>query len=121
MPRNFEKQFNGHGPTRRRFAPWDAWRASSTNRSTAPLRTTAGFSQSTDRFSIARELLISSIPTVRRHCMSVAVVTGSAGLVGSEAVTYFAALGMQVVGIDNGMRKAFFGESASTQRVRDRL
>jgi CDP-paratose 2-epimerase len=42
-------------------------------------------------------------------------------LVGSEAVRYFSALGMQVVGIDNGMRKAFFGESASTQRVRDRL
>jgi CDP-paratose 2-epimerase len=53
--------------------------------------------------------------------MSVAIITGSAGLVGSEAVRYFSALGMQIVGIDNGMRKAFFGESASTQRVRDRL
>ena len=53
--------------------------------------------------------------------MSVAIITGSAGLVGSEAVGYFSALGMQIVGIDNGMRKAFFGESASTQRVRDRL
>ena len=53
--------------------------------------------------------------------MSVAIITGSAGLVGSEAVRYFAALGMDVVGIDNGMRANFFGEEASTRRVRDEL
>lgn len=53
--------------------------------------------------------------------MSVAIITGSAGLVGSEAVRYFSTLGMQVVGIDNGMRKVFFGDSASTRWVRDRL
>ena len=53
--------------------------------------------------------------------MSVAIITGSAGLVGSEAVTYFANKGMDVVGIDNGMRKEFFGEEASTAWVRDRL
>jgi CDP-paratose 2-epimerase len=53
--------------------------------------------------------------------MSVAIVTGSAGLVGSEAVAYFASLGMDIVGIDNGMRADFFGEAASTQWVRDRL
>ncbi len=53
--------------------------------------------------------------------MSVAVITGSAGLVGSEAVTYFAGLGMDVVGIDNGMRAEFFGPEASTDWVRDRL
>jgi len=53
--------------------------------------------------------------------MSVAVITGSAGLVGSEAVAYFADLGMDVVGIDNGMRAEFFGPEASTQWVRDRL
>ncbi len=53
--------------------------------------------------------------------MSVAVITGSAGLVGSEAVAYFASLGMDVVGIDNGMRAEFFGESASTRWVRERL
>jgi CDP-paratose 2-epimerase len=53
--------------------------------------------------------------------MSVALVTGSAGLVGSEAVAYFASLGMDVVGIDNGMRAEFFGQDASTQSVRDRL
>jgi CDP-paratose 2-epimerase len=53
--------------------------------------------------------------------MSVAIITGSAGLVGSEAVAYFASLGMDVVGIDNGMRASFFGEEASTRWVRDRL
>ena len=44
--------------------------------------------------------------------MSVAIITGSAGLVGSEAVRYFASLGMDVVGIDNGMRAEFFGAGA---------
>jgi CDP-paratose 2-epimerase len=53
--------------------------------------------------------------------MSVAIITGAAGLVGSEAVAYFASLGMDVVGIDNGMRADFFGEEASTRWVRDRL
>ncbi len=46
--------------------------------------------------------------------MSVAIVTGSAGLVGSEAVRFFAEEGMDVVGIDNDMRSVFFGEDAST-------
>jgi CDP-paratose 2-epimerase len=46
--------------------------------------------------------------------MSVAVVTGSAGLIGSETSTHFAALGYMVVGIDNDMRREFFGEEAST-------
>jgi CDP-paratose 2-epimerase len=53
--------------------------------------------------------------------MSVAIITGSAGLVGSEAVAYFAAQGMEVVGIDNGMRAEFFGEAASTRWVRSKL
>ncbi len=53
--------------------------------------------------------------------MSVAIITGSAGLVGSEAVSYFASLGMDIVGIDNGMRAEFFGPEASTTWVRERL
>ncbi len=53
--------------------------------------------------------------------MSVAIITGSAGLVGSEAVRYFAAQGMEVAGIDNDMRRTFFGEEASTAWVRERL
>lgn len=53
--------------------------------------------------------------------MSVAIITGSAGLVGSETVTHFAAKGMDVVGIDNGMRREFFGEEACTLWMRDYL
>ena len=47
--------------------------------------------------------------------MSVVVITGSAGLIGSEAALFFGRLGMDVVGIDNDMRKTFFGDDASTE------
>lgn len=53
--------------------------------------------------------------------MSVAVVTGSAGLIGSETVGYFCELGFDVVGIDNDMRRTFFGEEASTDWSRRAL
>lgn len=53
--------------------------------------------------------------------MSIALVTGAAGLIGSEAVRYFAARGMHVVGIDNDMRKYFFGPEASTEWMRKEL
>src|SRR3989344_6018392 len=46
--------------------------------------------------------------------MGIALVTGSAGLIGSEAARYFAGKGLQIVGIDNDMRKYFFGAEAST-------
>ena len=42
------------------------------------------------------------------------MITGSSGLVGSECVHFFAQKGFQTVGIDNDMRKYFFGEEAST-------
>jgi len=53
--------------------------------------------------------------------MSVVVVTGSCGLVGSECVSHYAHLGHDVVGIDNDLRSHFFGPSASTAWVRERL
>ena len=53
--------------------------------------------------------------------MSIAVVTGSAGLIGSEAVRLFAGKGLRIVGIDNDMRKEFFGDGASTAWNRHRL
>ena len=53
--------------------------------------------------------------------MSIALITGSAGLIGSEAARYFASTGHDVVGIDNDMRKVFFGEEASTAWNRQRL
>ncbi|MFP5213166.1 MAG: NAD-dependent epimerase/dehydratase family protein [Acidobacteriota bacterium] len=53
--------------------------------------------------------------------MSVVVITGSAGLIGSEATLFFAGLGFEVVGIDNDMRRVFFGEEASTRWQRERI
>ena len=53
--------------------------------------------------------------------MSVAVITGSAGLIGSEASAFVAGQGLDVVGIDNDMRRTFFGDDASTAWNRDRL
>ena len=41
--------------------------------------------------------------------MTVAVITGSSGLIGSEAAVFFGGLGFDVVGIDNDMRSVFFG------------
>lgn len=46
--------------------------------------------------------------------MAVVLVTGSGGLVGSEAVSFFSKKKFDVVGIDNNMRSYFFGEEAST-------
>ncbi len=46
--------------------------------------------------------------------MSIAIVTGSGGLVGAETVRMFSERGLDVVGIDNDMRSRFFGAEAST-------
>jgi CDP-paratose 2-epimerase len=46
--------------------------------------------------------------------MSVAIVTGSSGLIGSETAKFLDERGLEVVGIDNDMRRYFFGEDAST-------
>jgi CDP-paratose 2-epimerase len=46
--------------------------------------------------------------------MKTAIVTGAAGLIGSECVRRFAQEGLRVVGVDNDLRKSFFGEEAST-------
>ncbi|MFC6092201.1 NAD-dependent epimerase/dehydratase family protein [Saccharothrix lopnurensis] len=48
--------------------------------------------------------------------MDIAVVTGSAGLVGGEAVRRFAPRFDLVVGLDNGMRQEFFGPAGSVAR-----
>lgn len=47
--------------------------------------------------------------------MSVVLVTGSAGLIGSETVKFYAGQGCDVIGIDNNLRKVFFGNDASTE------
>ena len=53
--------------------------------------------------------------------MSVVIVTGSAGLIGSESVRLFAERGWEVVGVDNDLRAHFFGPGASTAWNRARL
>jgi len=47
--------------------------------------------------------------------MPIALITGSAGLVGAEATRFFTEKGFGVVGVDNDMRKHFFGQGASTE------
>jgi CDP-paratose 2-epimerase len=49
------------------------------------------------------------------------LVTGSAGLIGSEAVSFFDALGFRVDGIDNNGRADFFGPQGDTTWNRQRL
>lgn len=49
------------------------------------------------------------------------LVTGSSGLIGSEAVQHLDDLGWDVVGIDNNMRRDFFGPEGDTTWNRDRL
>jgi len=53
------------------------------------------------------------------------LITGSAGLVGSEAAVHFAGRGYRIVGVDNDLRRQFFGDAASTARnlvrLRERL
>src|SRR5262245_22288849 len=51
----------------------------------------------------------------RCRTMNIVLVTGSAGLIGSESVRFFCEQGFTVVGIDNNMRQVFFGEDASTE------
>lgn len=51
---------------------------------------------------------------MKRVKRRIILVTGSAGLIGSEAVRFFAEKGFKVIGIDNDSRKYFFGPSAST-------
>ena len=49
------------------------------------------------------------------------IVTGSNGLIGSEVVAYFDARGWDVHGVDNNMRRDFFGEKGDTRWNQQRL
>ena len=49
------------------------------------------------------------------------LVTGSSGLIGSEAVVHFDRLGHHVVGVDNNMRRVFFGPAGDTLWNLERL
>lgn len=49
------------------------------------------------------------------------IVTGSSGLIGSESVSYFEARGWDVHGVDNNMRREFFGPDGDTSWNLNRL
>lgn len=51
--------------------------------------------------------------------MSIILVTGASGLVGSEAVSFFCKKKFRVIGIDNNFRKYFFGINGSTNSRRN--
>ncbi|MFO1525263.1 MAG: NAD-dependent epimerase/dehydratase family protein [Turneriella sp.] len=53
--------------------------------------------------------------------MKTAIITGSAGLIGAEACRFFSDKGYRIIGIDNDMRKEFFGAEASTDWQRKQL
>src|ERR1700731_4408827 len=53
--------------------------------------------------------------------MKTILVTGSSGLIGSEAVEHFDRQGHKVIGVDNNMRRVFFGEPGDTTWNLERL
>ena len=53
--------------------------------------------------------------------MSIAIITGSCGLVGSEAAMFFSKKGFDIVGIDNNSRKFFFGKDGDVTWVKNSL
>ena len=50
--------------------------------------------------------------------MSIALITGSNGLIGSESAHFFSSKGLDIVGVDNNMRQIFFGKEKSKIMVR---
>ena len=53
--------------------------------------------------------------------MSVVLITGSCGLVGSESVKFFVSKGFDVIGIDNNSRFKFFGKEGDTNWIKNNL
>lgn len=53
--------------------------------------------------------------------MKKVLITGSAGLIGSESAKFFAQKGFEVHGIDNNMRMYYFGKDASTKWSKEDL
>ena len=53
--------------------------------------------------------------------MSIVIITGSVGLVGSESVNFFSQKGFKVIGIDNNLRKFFFGNDGSTSWLKKKI
>ena len=58
---------------------------------------------------------------ITKATMSLAIVTGACGLIGSETCQRLDREGLAVVGIDNDMRARFFGPEASTAPTQQKL
>ena len=50
--------------------------------------------------------------------MSLVLITGSCGLVGSESVRFFASKGFDIIGIDNNSRAKFFGKDGDISWIK---
>jgi CDP-paratose 2-epimerase len=67
-------------------------------------------------------LLLDCVPLLHNQFgVKQLLVTGSSGLIGSEVVTFFCSENWEVYGLDNNMRKDFFGLQGDTLWKRDRL
>lgn len=64
-------------------------------------------------YLIVSQTITLKITRIKRN-MAQILVTGSAGLIGSEAVRFYCKKGDTVIGIDNNMRQYFFGEKGDT-------
>jgi CDP-paratose 2-epimerase len=53
--------------------------------------------------------------------MKIALITGSSGLIGSEAVSFFTDKFDLIIGVDNNLRAYFFGKEASVEWNKQRL
>jgi CDP-paratose 2-epimerase len=53
--------------------------------------------------------------------MSIALITGSCGLVGSESSIFFSKKGFDIIGIDNNARKFFFGKDGDISWIKTKL
>ena len=53
--------------------------------------------------------------------MKIVLITGSCGLVGAESVDFFHKKGFKIIGVDNNLRKYFFGKQGSTLWLKKRL
>ena len=53
--------------------------------------------------------------------MSIVIITGANGLVGSEAVNFFSNKKYKVIGVDNNLRKFFFGKDGSTSWIKRKI
>ena len=53
--------------------------------------------------------------------MTIALITGSCGLVGSESSIFFSKKGFKILGVDNNTRKLLFGKDGDISWIRKKL